>query len=206
MSTLPSPEKLTTIAASMGISFTPGDAEEFLALMTPFFEAAAATLQAADPLPIVRYPRTPGYRPSATEDPLNAWYRKTSIKGAPSGKLAGKTAVLKDNVLLAGVPMMNGASFLEDMFPKSTPLWPPDCSMRALRSSAKRIANISAFPDRAIPTTPVPATIPGSADTRLAARPRAAPRSWRPAKRISRSAAIKADRFACRPPSAASSA
>ena len=118
MSTLPSPEKLTTIAASMGISFTPGDAEEFLALMTPFFEAAATTLQAADPLPIVKYPRTPGYRPSATEDPLNAWYRKTSIKGAPSGKLAGKTAVLKDNVLLAGVPMMNGASFLEGYVPE----------------------------------------------------------------------------------------
>jgi Asp-tRNA(Asn)/Glu-tRNA(Gln) amidotransferase A subunit family amidase len=38
---------------------------------------------------------------------------KTTVKGAPSGKLAGKTVVLKDNVCLAGVPMMNGASTLE---------------------------------------------------------------------------------------------
>jgi amidase len=118
MSTLPSVDKLTAIAGAMGISFRPGDAEEFLGLMAPFFEAAAATLQAADPLPVVQYPRTPGYRPLAAEDPLNAWYRKTSIKGAATGKLAGKTVAIKDNVLMAGVPMMNGASFLEGYIPE----------------------------------------------------------------------------------------
>jgi len=118
MSTLPSPDKLTAIASRMGIAFKPGDAEEFLGLMTPFFEAAAATLQAVDPLPVVQYPRTPGYKPSAAEDPLNAWYHKTVVKGAPSGKLSGKTVALKDNVLLAGVPMMNGASLLEGYVPE----------------------------------------------------------------------------------------
>ena len=39
------------------------------------------------------------------------------MKGAPAGKLAGKTVVLKDNVCLAGVPMMNGASTLEGYMP-----------------------------------------------------------------------------------------
>jgi amidase len=39
------------------------------------------------------------------------------VKGAPAGKLAGKTVVLKDNVCLAGVPMMNGASTLEGYTP-----------------------------------------------------------------------------------------
>jgi amidase len=118
MSTLPSPQKLTAVASSMGISFRPGDAEEFLGLMAPFFEAAGATLAAPDPLPVTKYPRTPGHKPSPAEDPLNAWYQKTVIKGAPTGKLAGKTVALKDNVLLAGVPMMNGASFLEGYVPE----------------------------------------------------------------------------------------
>jgi amidase len=34
------------------------------------------------------------------------------------GKLAEKTVVLKDNVMLAGVPMMNGASTLEGYVPE----------------------------------------------------------------------------------------
>jgi amidase len=65
----------------------------------------------------VKYPRTPGYRPEGEENKYNAWYVKTTIKGAPSGKLAGKTIAIKDNVCVAGVPMMNGASTLEGYTP-----------------------------------------------------------------------------------------
>ena len=43
-----------------------------------------------DYVPAVKYPRTPGYRPEGEENKYNAWYVKTEIKGAPSGKLAGK--------------------------------------------------------------------------------------------------------------------
>ena len=53
-----------------------------------------------------------GYRPTGAENKYNAWYVKSEVKGAASGKLAGRTVVLKDNVALAGVPMMNGASTL----------------------------------------------------------------------------------------------
>ena len=56
-------------------------------------------------------------RPEGEENKYNAWYVKTTVKGAPAGKLAGKTVVLKDNVCLAGVPMMNGASTLEGYTP-----------------------------------------------------------------------------------------
>ncbi len=35
-----------------------------------------------DDLPPVKYPRTPGYFPAAEENKHNAWYVKTSIKGA----------------------------------------------------------------------------------------------------------------------------
>ena len=36
---------------------------------------------------------------------------------APDGKLAGKTVAIKDNVMVAGVPMMNGAATLEGYMP-----------------------------------------------------------------------------------------
>ncbi|MDQ0252884.1 amidase [Evansella vedderi] len=65
-----------------------------------------------------KVPRTPGYRPDKWENPLNAWYWKTSIKDEnATGKLSGKTVVLKDNVFLAGVPMMNGSRVLEGFVP-----------------------------------------------------------------------------------------
>src|SRR6185437_5848392 len=45
------------------------------------------------------------------------WTIKTAIKGAASGPLAGRRVALKDNVCLAGVPMMIGAGFLEGSVP-----------------------------------------------------------------------------------------
>ena len=65
----------------------------------------------------MKYPRTVGTKPSPEENRHNAWYRKTSIKGAPSGKLSGKRVGIKDNVMVAGVPMMNGAATLEGFVP-----------------------------------------------------------------------------------------
>jgi len=70
-----------------------------------------------DELPPVRYPRTPGYEPRAEENPHNAWYVRTTIEGAPDGPLAGRRVAIKDNVCVAGVPMMAGASTLEGYVP-----------------------------------------------------------------------------------------
>src|SRR5258708_7425232 len=69
-------------------------------------------------VPAVKYPRMPGYRPEGEENKYNAWYVKTEVAGAASGKLAGKTVALKDNICLAGVAMMNGASTLEGYMPE----------------------------------------------------------------------------------------
>ena len=70
-----------------------------------------------DEKPAVKYPRDGGRRPAPDENKLGAWYVKTSIKGKPAGKLAGRRVALKDNVCLAGVPMMVGAAFLDGSVP-----------------------------------------------------------------------------------------
>lgn len=70
-----------------------------------------------DNISTVKYPRTTGYRPNSKENPYNAWYWKSEIKGTAKGKLADKTIAIKDNVMVAGIPMMNGASTLEGFVP-----------------------------------------------------------------------------------------
>ena len=87
-------------------------------IITPLANAYATLDTTPDELPAVKYPRGQFYRPSAEENPHGAWYVKTSIKGKPGGKLAGRRVALKDNVCLAGVPMMVGAQLLEGYVPE----------------------------------------------------------------------------------------
>src|SRR4029077_14589202 len=110
-------EQMTDIVESLGMTMSKERVGEFISLMDGSFAAYDIVDQMPDEIPVVKYPRTPGYRPSAEENTLNAWYVKTDIPGAPSGKLAGKTVAIKDNVCVAGVPMMNGSSTLKGYTP-----------------------------------------------------------------------------------------
>lgn len=44
-------------------------------------------------------------------------YWKCDIRGASDGKLFGKTVAMKDNIAVAGIPMMNGSQLLEGYIP-----------------------------------------------------------------------------------------
>ena len=99
------------------MSFSEDDLAEHLAALVPSIAAYNIIDRMPDEKPDVTYPRTAGYRPSGEENAHGAWYIKTTVTGAVSGKLKGKKVVLKDNVCLAGVPMMNGASTLEGYVP-----------------------------------------------------------------------------------------
>src|SRR5947209_9447911 len=115
--TRPTVAQVRALADDLGFTLSDADAQSFLGLMAGTFAAYDAVAAMFDHIPAVRYPRTPVYRPEGAENCYNAWYVKTTVKGAPGGKLAGKTVALKDNVCLAGVPMMNGASTLEGYVP-----------------------------------------------------------------------------------------
>src|SRR5213594_5109323 len=114
---LPTPGELKTVGRQLGMNLSDADVAFFLETMGGSVAAYHAIEAMADPMPPVQYPRTPGYRPEGPENPYNAWYYKSEVQGAPAGKLRGKRIALKDNVCLAGVPMMNGASTLEGYVP-----------------------------------------------------------------------------------------
>jgi amidase len=113
----PALHHLQAVAADLGLHLSDEDLLSFRDNMADTFAAYDAIDALPDNLPPVAYPRTPGYRPQEDENPYNAWYVKTRIEGAPGGKLGGKTIALKDNICLAGVPMMVGASTLEGYTP-----------------------------------------------------------------------------------------
>ncbi len=113
----PTVEQLHQIVDSLHMSMSTREVADYLQILEGTFQAYDRLAQLPDHLPPVRYPRTPGVRPGAADNPLNAWAVKTEVHGAAHGPLAGKRVVLKDNVCLAGVPMMNGASSLEGYVP-----------------------------------------------------------------------------------------
>lgn len=115
---LPSVDQLLEIAQSFGMRLTREDALSFRGLMAGSVAAYDRLDQLAEPKLPVRYPRLPGYRPSAEENPFNAWYWKTEIKGSEKGVLAGKKIAVKDNICVCGVPMMNGSQVLEGYVPE----------------------------------------------------------------------------------------
>ena len=113
----PTVDQMHAIVESLHMNMSSREVAEYLEIMEGTFQSYDRLTQLPDNLPPVRYPRTPGTKPSQADNPLNAWAVKSEVRGAVHGPLAGKRIVLKDNVCLAGVPMMNGASSLEGYVP-----------------------------------------------------------------------------------------
>lgn len=59
--------------------------------------------------------------PDSSDNPLGAWYVITSIASGDSapknGPISGRSVAVKDNIAVAGVPMMNGSRAVEGFIP-----------------------------------------------------------------------------------------
>jgi amidase len=110
--------ELAGAADQMGLDLTSADLKSFVNLMAGSIASYNVVDGMVEDMPRVPFARTGVHAPSSAENPHNAWYWKTSIAGSPSGKLSGKRVVLKDNIMLAGVPMMNGSATLEGYVPE----------------------------------------------------------------------------------------
>jgi len=203
---MPSPEQMRDVARRCGLSLSEADLASFRGLFAGYVAAYNLVDAMPDEVPAVKYPRTPGYRPKAEENPRNAWYRKTSIKGAAGGKLKGKRVAIKDNVMVAGVPMMNGASTLEGYVPD----FDATIVTRILDEGGEIVGktHCECFSSRAAatPTPPGPCTTRTRWGTRPAVPRRGAPSWWPSVRPTWRSAVTRAARSGCPPRSRASAA
>ncbi|MBO0688014.1 MAG: amidase [Candidatus Dormibacteraeota bacterium] len=110
---------LAEIAEAYNLDLTTDDLASLRGLMSAGLASYARLDELTEPAPPVWRPRDPGRRPRPDENPLGAWYWRTEIRGEGSGVLAGKTVAIKDNVCVAGVPMMNGTAALEGYTPET---------------------------------------------------------------------------------------
>ena len=113
----PTAAQIQALGNTLGMSLTAGESEAFVRMLEGTFDAYDQVDAMPDHLPEVTYPRAPGRRPAAADNPHNAWAIRTSIKGAATGPLAGRTVAIKDNICVAGVPMAMGTGYLEGYMP-----------------------------------------------------------------------------------------
>ena len=115
---LPTLQQIDDLGADFGLVLTTDE----IAAFQQAFKGPLASYGRLDELvppalaPIA--PRSPGYRPEASENPYGAWYWKTNIQTGAEGLLSGKKVAIKDNICVAGVPMMNGSALLEGYVPE----------------------------------------------------------------------------------------
>jgi amidase len=110
-------DDLARIAHQLRFDLSASDLDSFHKLLEPSILAYARLDELEDPPPTVKYPRGPGHAPEPGQNQFNAWSWRCEIHGAGKGPLNSKRFAIKDNVAVAGIPMMNGTTLLEGFVP-----------------------------------------------------------------------------------------
>ena len=113
----PDDKDLRSISEHYGLGLSDADLSEY----APFVTGLLGSWDALEGL----YARTAPpprddrkwYRPDDADNPLGAWYVRTEITEGGRGPLAGRTVAIKDNTMVAGVPLMNGSETVEGFVP-----------------------------------------------------------------------------------------
>jgi amidase len=115
----PTLDELRLDAHAVGFDLSTSELEAIHRYADGFLQAADRISKATPPPPTPKYGPRESRRPPTSENPLNAWYVTASIKGAQSGPLSGKRIAVKDNVCVAGLPMMNGSNVMDGFVPNT---------------------------------------------------------------------------------------
>lgn len=109
----PSIEELRQHSSTLQFNLNDQELEEYRVLMESNMEVYRALDDIEDEILSPQYSRGDVYQPSLSENPFNAWAAKVDVVGADAGPLKGRSLVLKDNICLAGAPLLNGTRVME---------------------------------------------------------------------------------------------
>lgn len=115
--TPPTRDDLAEIADRYRFGLSSQDVDSFQALVA----GAMASYDAVERMYQASLPPMPdrAYQwPGETGNELGAWYVTARINTAQDGPLAGRTIAIKDNIEVAGLPMMNGSATVEGYVPR----------------------------------------------------------------------------------------
>src|ERR1041385_4687816 len=107
--TPPTSDELAEIAEKYQFRLSPGDVESFLG----FIGGALASFDEVERLYRASRPEPPSRAwqwPDPAANDLGAWYVTTGIRTSEDGPLAGRNVEIKENIEVAGLPMMNGSA------------------------------------------------------------------------------------------------
>lgn len=112
----PGPADLMKVAEHYGLRLSEADVASF----QPVVEGLLTSWDVVEELygetaPVA--PERAWTRPEAADNPYNAWYVTTAITGGGAGPLAARTVAIKDNTMVAGVPMTNGSRTVDGFVP-----------------------------------------------------------------------------------------
>ena len=113
---LPDQAAAAKVAERYGLGLSDAD----LASFTPLVQGLLTSWDVVEELYAKSAPVAPQRewsRPDGDDNPYNAWYVTTEITDGGEGPLAGRTVAVKDNTMVAGVPMMNGSNTVEGFVP-----------------------------------------------------------------------------------------
>lgn len=116
----PTTEDIRELAEGLGIHLRDEELAAYRELATEQLAALDAFAQSRvdEERPPLLFPeRAPGHRPSAEEDPHDAWLWRCEIGGADAGLLAGRRVGFKDHIAVAGIPLTFGTHALEGFVP-----------------------------------------------------------------------------------------
>ena len=115
--TPPTAGDLAAIAQRYGLHLQPGDLASFQALASGLlgsYDEVERLYEATLPEP----PERSYQRPAPAANELGAWYVTSEITTRDDGPLAGRRVAVKDNIEVAGLPMMNGSAAVEGYIPR----------------------------------------------------------------------------------------
>ncbi|HVK28232.1 MAG TPA: amidase [Nocardioides sp.] len=112
---LPSRAAIDDLANELRLGIPPGDVDFYHAAATGLLGSWAVVEELYDAEAAPAAPERSWSEPAT--NPLGAWYVTTELTGAAGGPLAGRRVAVKDNIAVAGVPMMNGSETLRGFVP-----------------------------------------------------------------------------------------
>jgi amidase len=114
----PTEQEILDISRRLGLGVTEEEAKyyaEVVGKSVTTYESVAEIADADAPTPPTGREYTV---PTAAENPKNAWFVRSHISETSTGKLAGRTVVIKDSITVAGLPMISGSNIFEGYVPE----------------------------------------------------------------------------------------
>lgn len=114
----PTPEQIEEYAARQRVAISLDDVDKHVDRVAAWLTVFDRLDRIEQPQVPLRYPlRDPGRPPGRHEDPHNAVIRWCDVKGAKTGRLAGRRIAVKDTIAVAGVPMTAGLKRVPAVIP-----------------------------------------------------------------------------------------